>query len=236
MTQRQAERRRSSHRLAGNADETSSSAPPPSQTASPATTHPSASPPTTLRRKRPSFGAIMNHLGVPASLVAVAISLWSTRIAQQAQEFQADQSRQAQASQVMLFSDDPSSAGVYWPGESFADIYIRNYSRLPLFGIYLNASKEDQQGRTVYVSTYQLAALAPCRQYLLNDFVMDALQRASAADQIRLSVQFQDANGEYWQRDFGAAVGPERGDGVPVSRDYSGAQAVAEPIPDCTPG
>jgi hypothetical protein len=235
MTHRQAQRRRSGHRLAANADETSSSAPPPSQTGAPPTTHPSASPPTTLPRGRPSFGAIMNHLGVPASLVAVAISLWSTRIAQKAQEFQADQSRQAQASQVMLFSDDPSSAGVYWPGQSFADIYIRNYSRLPLFGIYVIASEEDQ-GRTAYVSMYQLAALAPCRQYLLNDFVMDALQRASAADQIRLSAQFQDANGEYWQRDFGAAVGPERGDGVPVSRDYSGAQAVAEPIPDCTPG
>ena len=111
------------------------------------------------------WGFSANHLGVATSLVALAISLWSTSIAQQTRNEQEEGLRRAQADQVVIFTDfqpsglDPEMGTP--PPYRPPDTYVRNYSRLPIHYIVLQLEVRDQS-RTTKLMNYTLGALGPC--------------------------------------------------------------------------
>lgn len=194
-------------------------------------------------RQRSSLRALAaRNYGFATALAAIAISLWSTYIAQKSLDQQAEQLRRAQADQVLLFDDStqflrPESPPVDSP-DLYANMYVRNYSRLPLtFTGLLVEWTWDTQSSVFFL--YDLGALAPCKQYPIRNFAADALERGAAKHPdvqesgLFLYVEFTDASGEQWIREASGPVA-ERG----IDPDYEFVPlppAVAEDVPDCTP-
>jgi hypothetical protein len=197
-----------------------------------------------------------DHLGLAASVVAVAISLWSTRIAQEAQDQQAAAQRLSQANQVLLFVDAPFGSGPFFEeaedSDTWQNAYVRNYSRLPAHWISLSVQvgEGDEELTAVEVFTSDLGSLGPCRQLHVGPLIADAIERwpditGRSARNLRAetSLIIIDIYGEAWSRGYGERVKSYNDWAADINENpnrgglHEGAtiDIVAEPVPDCTP-
>ena len=194
-----------------------------------------------------------DHASVAAAVLAIGISYWSTviandskKIAEEAQASQVEQLRRNQASQVLLFRDNsllPEDAP--WTPEAYSDMFVRNYSRLPIADSQIYIKWQDSEESTFYA--YDLGPLAPCRQYPIAEIMSDAVVRGAAANPdastyvINLEVGFYDATGQSWVRGQNGPVMQESDSELFPSGwvEYTLGPALlveSEPIPECTPG
>jgi hypothetical protein len=154
-----------------------------------------------------------------------------------------------QASQVLLFSDNPEfSRPILGPGDGdarnvYVDIFVQNYSRLPVpstrFVAELSATENGaiEAGDESRVLVYNLGPLAPCKQFRVDEFVNDATTRGWEY-YVLFSVWFFDVAVEQWVGELGHPVRPYEESRL-FESEYAVVHdlgAVAEPIPNCSPG
>jgi hypothetical protein len=199
-------------------------------------------------RARRDVRSAAGYVGAATSLIALGISIWSTRIAQETHQLQVEQTRRAQASQVLLFSDNPLFArpttSAIESTDTFEDIFVQNYGRLPVPAMHLVAEFVLTEDGTIDDSTesqlllYDLGPLAPCKQFRVDEFAGDAARRGPRGHAMFLSVEFTDVASERWVSELWYPVVPYE-----ESRLFQSefefvplAPAVAEQISGCAPG
>lgn len=194
----------------------------------------------------------VSHLGVLASFVAVAISLWSTQLSYETQQAQEEQSRRSQANQVLLFDASPLFLAEDTPPTESPTFYartsVRNYSRLPVASLQVVIAwvhgEEDTSGDDWPRYLYDLGPLEPCMQFSVVNYARDALRRGASRHpdvrkyQLEITALFDDVAGQAWEGTEGAPPEHHEHTGfvswthVPMPVD---ARAEAEPIPNCSP-